>query len=422
MLTTYAQVIDWLLNLPPLDRTCVSQNLALLRTLIKMHQWQPTCPVITVTGTNGKGTCIHALAAIFRAAGYRVGTFTSPHLQRFNERIAINGCPIDDQAFVQTAQKIFVLGSALPSHFFSILLLMALDYFKHQAVDLLLLEVGVGGRLDPCNALDADINAITSIALDHQHLLGDTREQIAFEKAGLMRSGRLTVVGDRDVPATLKQQAAHTQARLQCLGQDFHNIAISEHHFSWQGKQWLLPDLTKPPVVLSNIAVALMITEALHDSLPVGLSAIRQALRQLQVPGRYQCLKYLNHTVILDVAHNLAAIEHLKEQLKRDWPLKPIHLIFGMMADKDWQSCLTVLSQLPLKHCYLPPLDDPRALNPQHLSQACLAKNISHQQSASLSAALFDACQQADSEDLIVVTGSFRLVGAALDGLEEALK
>ena len=229
-----------------------------------------------------------------------------------------------------------------------------------------------------------------------------------------MRKNQSVFCGDPRPPASIMAYAKHIGAHLKKINHDFTCIGQSDSTFHWQGQQWLLTDLPKPPLVLSNIAVALAILETLHQRLPIPLAAIRTGLQQLDLPGRYQIVKHQGKTFINDVAHNPAAIKNLVTQLKKDWPHHSIHLIFGMMADKDWSTCFELLSQLNLTHCYFPTVDDPRALTTEHLTTQCRIKNIPYQQSHSIDAALDTACLQALAEDIILVTGSFRLVGACI--------
>ncbi len=413
MFTMYTEVIDWLLRVPALDQAHALRNLAQVRTLTQLPTLQPNCPIITITGTNGKGSAVQTLSAIFSQAGYRVGSFTSPHLQIFNERIAINGHAIADHDFVQAAQVVANLPD-VPRHFFSLLFLMALWYFKRQSVDLIILEVGLGGRLDPCNALDATILGITSVDLDHTHLLGTTREQIAAEKACLMRPDRVCIVGDRNPPDVLSAYAAKMNTSLRCIGVDFDYYDANQTTLTWQGSEWYLTALTKPAVKLSNIAVALAIVEALHPVLPLSLAALSGALASLTIPGRYQKITCLGKTLLLDVAHNPAATGHLVRQLRKDFPGKRIHLLFGMMQDKDWRSCFDSLSTLNIRHAYFPNIDDPRALDNTVLSSAALSKNRNHAVYSTINEALAAALNNATEQELIIVTGSFRIVGGVL--------
>ncbi len=418
MFTTYTEVLDWLLNVPALTQGQALRNLQYLRTLIQQPLWQPKCPIITITGTNGKGSTVQTLSAIFTQAGYYVGCFTSPHLQIFNERIAINERAISDADFVLAAQAVADLPN-VPQHFFSLLLLMALWHFKRQAVDIIFLEVGLGGRLDPCNALDATLVGITSIDLDHTHLLGDTREQIAYEKACLMRPKKRCVVGDRDVPKAISAYAANIKAPLQCLGLDFDCFSIDQTTFLWHGSQWCLNDLPQPRVKLSNLAVALAIVEAMQACLPVPVAAIKRALAQLIIPGRYQKSIYQGQTLLLDVAHNPAAIQYLLRQIQKDFPKKPIHLIFAMMQDKDWRTCFELLSTLKVKQAYFPRIEDPRALDNAALEQEAQEKPFVSNSYPTIKAALAMAVNNAiEEQDLIVVTGSFRVVGGVLNLLK----
>lgn len=418
MFQTSSQVIDWLLQAAHEPSSPSDSRLQQLCDLIERAHLKPRCPIITITGTNGKGSCVQLLAHILKQAHYRVGSFTSPHLQRYHERICINGQNIDDRDFIEAANTLNSIPDAIPSHFFSRLLLMALHFFQQQAIDVLILEVGVGGRLDPCNALDADIIGISRIALDHQALLGTDREQIGFEKAGLMRPGQIAVIGDFDVPNSVRSHAQTIGAVLRCIGQQFHSWSQSET-FQWQGSQWLLTDLPKPPILQSNTDTCLAILEALAPRLPVSVQVIRQGLQTVSIQGRYQTISLKPHTLVLDVAHNPDAILQLVTQLQHDWPKPPpLYVIFGMMADKAWLECLTLLSRLTPSHLYLCPIEDPRALPLSALTDACTTLSLNSVTCSSVHDALHRIRSQAEPPSLIVVTGSFRLVGEALHWLQ----
>lgn len=417
MFVSYQQAIDWLLSFSGNQSASAEQRLAQTRQIIQAAQLTPTCPIITITGTNGKGSCLHLLKNILSHAGYRVGCFTSPHVQRFNERIAINDTLISDQQLLTAAQHIAAWPQALPEHFFSLLLLIALHFFQQHPIDVLLLEVGIGGRLDACNALDADILAITSVALDHQQLLGHDREQIGREKAGLMRAGQLALSGDERTPLSVVQHSQHTGTVLYRFQNDFVAWPSDCQHFHWQGQQWLLTDLPKPVGVINNFAVALAIVEALQARLPVPLTAIHQALQSFALKGRYQSLSVGKTPMVLDVAHNPAAIERLIEQLRHDWPQRPLQVVFGMMDDKAWRQCLTLLRQLSPVACYFASLLEARSAAPDTLVAYGQSQGLKCHAYHSPIEALTAAMNAADETDLIVVTGSFRLVGAVLDYL-----
>lgn len=422
MFHTTAQVINWLLQTQDTPAPATTARLQDFINLLDRLALRPTYPIITITGTNGKGSCIHALANILQCANYRVGRFTSPHLQYYQERICVNGQNIDDAAFIEAAnalcQSAQLLSQPLPQHFFSLLLLIGLHFFKKKNLDVILLEVGVGGRLDPCNALDADIIGISRIDLDHQALLGTDREQIGFEKAGLMRPGQIAVIGDSDVPNSVRSHSQSIGAILRCIGQHFHSWSQPET-FQWQGSRWLLTDLPKPPILQSNTDTCLAILEALAPRLPVSVQAIRQGLQTLSIHGRYQCIHLKPQTLLLDVAHNPDAILQLVTRLQHDWPKPPpLYVIFGMMADKAWLECLTLLSRLMPSHLYLCPIEDPRALPLSTLAEACTTLSLKSVICSSVHDALQRLRNQAEPQSLIVVTGSFRLVGEALHWLQ----
>lgn len=285
----------------------------------------PDALVITVGGTNGKGSCCAMLEAILLAEGYRVGCYTSPHLLRYNERVRVDGKDVADEALVEAFDAVEAARGDTPLTYFEHGTLAAWEVFRRQAPDVVILEVGLGGRLDAVNVFDADCALVTGIALDHMDYLGDTREAIGFEKAGIFRAGRPAVCGDPQPPASLLEHAEAIGAQLWISGRDF--------GFGGDRQQWGYWRYQAPPAQgalvkrgglaypalrganqLLNAAAVMTVLDAVRDRIPVSMQAIRQGLMLVEVPGRFQVLPG-RPAVVLDVAHNPQAAGVLAENL-----------------------------------------------------------------------------------------------------------
>lgn len=301
-----------------------------------------TCPVIMVGGTNGKGSCVKFLEKILTVQGYQVGSYTSPHLLSFNERICFNGHPVADLDLIQAFEQVEAARKSTALTFFEFTTLAALWLFKHQPLEALILEVGLGGRLDAVNIVDADIAIITSIDIDHTDWLGHSREEIGFEKAGIFRKGRPAVIGAQIPPASVLRHAQVMGTPLFCLQSDF---SYHQEESSWSFKQandhWV--SLPLPQLPVQNAACALMTLSLLKHDLPVSLEAIAQGIATASLPGRFQRYPALN--CILDVAHNEASARLLAKQYRKLNHPGSLIAVVGMLKDKDIVNTLK-----PLKH------------------------------------------------------------------------
>ncbi len=337
------------------------------------------CPVVTVAGTNGKGTTVAVLAALAQAAGWKVGTYTSPHLYRFNERIQINGLEITDHALLESLQAVEQARGETTLTYFEYTTLAALHYFHLNPPDLIILEVGLGGRLDATNMIDTDIAIITSIGLDHTAFLGDTKEKIAAEKAGIMRSGKPVICGEVALQSVLRSHAERVGALFDGLGQDFSLI-----------------DNLNTNAVPSNIACAVQAAQRLN--IPVDHSVIEQ----VRVPGRKQHLRVSGKNILLDVAHNEDSVNELLRYLET---LKSsgFHLVLGVMGDKSFGNALPLLAQrCKTVHLCRPPT--PRAMNLETLAALLPVPTLPH---ASVEAAFNAALDSCLPDESVIVTGSF---------------
>ncbi len=370
---------------------------------------QPGCPVITVGGTNGKGSTVATLVSIYKAAGLHVGSYTSPHILHFNERICLNGEPVADAVLVAAFEKIRAAQGDISLTYFEFTTLAAFLVFQEAALDIVVLEVGLGGRLDAVNLIDADVAVVTSIGIDHVEYLGDTREKIAVEKAGIFRRGKPAICGDDSPPATLLEAAEEKGAILLCRGRDFshHEVAGA---WSWQGAGRVLKDLPRPALALANAAVAL----AAVFAAPISISeaALREGLRLAALPGRLQKVGE-SPLILLDVAHNPHGAAFLMQQLPKAVPGQRTLAVFAMLADKDIAGVIATCAE----HidawlvADLPVPRGERAANILPLLQTGGAPVVAAY--PDVAAALAAARQQARAADRILVFGSFHTVAAA---------
>ncbi len=368
--------------------------------------------VITVTGTNGKGSVCRALEALLLANHKKVAVYTSPHLIRFNERIRINGHPASDQALIHAFTTIMNHQPAADLSYFDIITLAALLIFKQQALDVIILEVGVGGRLDACNIVDNDISVITNIALDHQQWLGPDRDAIAKEKAAIMRAGKVVVVGDEDPPAVIAQYAQQLGVALYRVKQDF-DYHITASHWSWITPDKAYSDLPLSQLATSNLAITLMVWQHLKTKVTLSDDVIKTVFAQLALAGRCE-FRDFPCNLLLDVAHNPAACHHLSQQLKTYQKKYRLIALVAMASDKDHAQCFKpFLAQIDAWHVC--EFTHPRVTKSTQLLNVLRALNVNavtkHQ---SVQQALAQLLQEVRENDLIVVFGSFYLLAEVL--------
>jgi len=392
---------DWLSHID----TCHTQRIDL--SLSRMRQVAEclkvtafTCPVITVAGTNGKGSCVAALAAIYGAVGYQVGVFTSPHLLRFNERIEINSRPVSNSDLCQAFSAIENARADITLTFFEFATLAALYLFTQHPLDVIILEVGLGGRLDAVNLIDPDISVITSIDLDHTAWLGDTREQIAKEKAGIIRLNRPVVCGDRDPPSSLIEAARRKRAKFYCYGTDFRDPAPDETA-CWQTS-----------IAPSNQATVLQVIRLLATQRPVSPTAVRKGFTQLHLPARWQQV-HCRPDVILDVAHNPAASRMLGNNIEKISAHRRILAVFSCLADKDIAGLVKPLADKVLVW-YIAPLVEKRGATLEMLKEQLQAFGVCAYNHVTVMAAYRAALKACRPQDCVIVFGSFHTVAAVL--------
>ncbi|WP_288254256.1 bifunctional tetrahydrofolate synthase/dihydrofolate synthase [uncultured Hydrogenophaga sp.] len=424
---------EWLAHAERLHPQAIDMGLERVQTVARRMALQLNCPVITVAGTNGKGSTCAMLESIYSQSGYRTGVYTSPHLVHFEERCRIAGEVVSAEELVPAMAEVDVARRGQGGEpevsltYFEFTTLAILRVIARAAVDVAILEVGLGGRLDAVNILDADCAVITSIDLDHMALLGPDRESIGREKAGIMRTGRPVVVSDPAVPQSVIDHAREIDADLWRVGADFH-VAGDQQQWGWAthpsrgGRRYsgLAYPALRGANQLLNAAGVLAAIETLRGRLPVTAQAVRTGFVLVELPGRFQILPG-RPTLVLDVAHNPHSVAALAVNLDAMGFYPRTHAVFGAMADKDLNTMLARIAPL-IDHWYLTDLPLPRAsraadLRPlvEALPGAIPRETSTH---ASPREALAAALSAVDPADRIVVFGSFYTVGGVLqDGL-----
>ena len=410
---------QWLAHLETAHPTTIDMGLTRVTEVKNAMNLVPSCPVIIVGGTNGKGSTCAFLSHIYAAAGYKVGTLTSPHLLRFNERIAINNQPVSDEDIVAAFERIEAARGDVSLTYFEFNTLAAVDIFRLHQVDVMILEVGLGGRLDAVNAFDADCAIVTSVDLEHQTYLGDTVEQIAKEKAGIFRAGKPAIFGQDPAPHSLGQHAKNIGAKLLQLNHQFSYIARIDS-WQWQANNGSLKiDLPLPALQgafqLNNAACAVAAVQIMRQQLPVSNEALAQGIAQAQNTARFQIIQQ-QPEIILDVAHNPHAARALASSLNA-LPAKRTIAVFSILADKDSDAVINTL-QGSIDEWYIAPLDLPRGMTLTALTAKLKKHNIQaiHPYNT-IQAAYTAALSQVTENDRIIVFGSFHTVAEVLGSL-----
>jgi dihydrofolate synthase/folylpolyglutamate synthase len=430
-----AGLADWLTYVERIHPQTVALGLARVARVRARLGVRLDCPVFVVAGTNGKGSTCAMLEAMLRAAGYRTALYTSPHLLAFNERARIDGRDADDAALVGAFARVEAARTQDPPvalTYFEFTTLAILAVFADARPDCAILEVGLGGRLDAVNVVDADCTILTSIDLDHQDYLGDTREAIGFEKAHVFRRGRPAICADPRPPPTVAQVAGDTGAELLLLGRDFgyagqHDAQVAQWKF-WMRRGAAAP-LTRNGLAypalrganqLLNASAALAALEVMRERLPVSMQAVREGLMKVDWPGRFQMLPG-RPVVILDVAHNPHAAAALAHNLSNIGFAAATHAVFGMLADKDIAGVAQRLGR-SIDHWHVASLPGPRGLPAGHQAARLRAGGVTAEISehADAAAAFAQARARAGENDRIIVFGSFLTVAAVLPALRRS--
>ena len=409
---------DWLAYLETLHPRAIALGLERVRTVYDRLPIAPRCPVITVAGTNGKGSTCAFLERMLAASGYRVGLYTSPHLLRYNERVRIAGREAPDESLCTAFAAVEAVRGDTPLTYFEFGTLAALWLFARSTLDALVLEVGLGGRLDAVNIVDADVAVVSTIALDHLDYLGTTREDIGREKAGIFRGERPAICADPDPPASLIEHARASGVLLLRQGVDFGYRAEDNQwrYTAPDGARYSLPyPALRGTHQLANAAGALAALYALRERLPVGMGAVREGLVGIDLPGRLQVLPGRPVTV-LDVAHNPQAVGALAESLGA-MGFHPRNLaVFGIMADKDIDGVISALRRR-IDRWFVATLPPPRGATAARLRERLEAARVARDEIQTFDApsvAYRAARERATEADRIIVFGSFLTVAAAL--------
>ena len=387
----------------------------------KLGVINPEAKVLTVAGTNGKGSTTTTLAAILNAQGFKVGLYQSPHVYRFNERVKLRGIEVEDQllidAFVEVDRARRECDLSLS--FFEATTLAAFVIFKNELCDVWVLEVGLGGRLDVVNVVNPDVAVITNIGLDHTDWLGDTIEKIAFEKAGIIRPNIPVIFGgQQDIPQAILAKAAECNAPLYAINRDYFYEAFED------GKTWTFASsgttlkLPTGSLALDNISTA--VAAILLSGLAVNQTAIAEGIQKAKLPGRFEVREIQNKTVIFDAGHNPHGVEFLLKQLRNylnyNKKYKEVICVFSMLADKDINSVVKLLKDTV--HLWkIAPLSVPRAAEVTLLTDALQGELI--EQFDNVKLAFKSALDETENNQLILVCGSFHTLEAVWEYLEE---
>ena len=414
---------DWLAHCERLHPTTIDMGLDRVRAVAQRMHIRFDCPVITVAGTNGKGSTCAMLEAILGQAGYRTGVYTSPHLVRFEERLRLLGEASNATqlvaGFAAVERARTENGDEISLTYFVFSTLAILDVMARSGLDVAILEVGLGGRLDAVNIIDTDCGIITSVDLDHTELLGTDRESIGFEKAGIMRTGRPAIVCDPMPPQSVLERALEVGADLCRKGHDF-NVSGDKQQWGWAGRGRRYSGLAYPALrganQLVNAAGVLAALAALRERLPVTAQAVRNGFAFVELPGRFQIIPG-QPTLVLDVAHNPHSVAALSANLDAMGYFPTTHAVFGVMADKDLVPMLARIQPL-IDRWYFTDLPTPRAAPASALlanwQNSNPRKGVTAQTCLVPAQALQAAIRQADPTDRIVVFGSFYTVGGVL--------
>lgn len=436
---------EWLAFIETLHPKAIAMGLDRVCAVASRMAIRIDCPVITVAGTNGKGSTCAIVEAVYRHAGYRTGLYTSPHLLRFNERVRVAGDEAKDAALAGAFAAVEAARTAhhgpvavreargpgareadaggTPLTYFEFTTLAALYLFAKARLDVLILEVGLGGRLDAVNLVDADVAIVTTVDIDHVDWLGTTREAIGREKAGIFRAGRPALCGDADPPRSLVDHAAQIGAPLWRIGIDYRYVteAAQWRYEGPAGARYGLPfPALRGPYQLRNAATALAATDALRERLPIPAGAVREGLVRVELPGRLQVLPG-RPTIVLDVAHNVQAATMLAGALSTMGFFAHTFAVFGMLADKDIDAFVRALAPR-IDRWYVAPLPGPRGASAARLATALAGAGVQASAIRSFDdiAHAFDAARNdASDTDRIAAFGSFLTVAAALVAAHE---
>jgi len=408
--------LSWLALLESRHPTEIELGLDRIKQVAdRMHLQPESAKIITVSGTNGKGSTCAILESIYRSAGYKTGRYASPHLIDFNERIQLDGCDVDDQLLITAFTEIERVRGDISLTYFEFSTLAAFWCFKHYEAVIWIVEVGLGGRLDATNILDADVAIVTSIALDHQDWLGSDLTIIGQEKAGVFRSGAYAVCSETVNNQGVIKVANDINCQLFIKDQQF-KFELGTSDWLWQGRDLLQNTISYSQLPIPNLPVvnaAAALQAIVLADLSVTKTAINQGLSNATLPGRLQELTKQGTDYILDVAHNPHAAHYVVQELKRR-SIKPDTMIIGMLSDKDVAGTLAELSKLQCSNIYLVTLDVHRGQKAAQMAEY-VSKDLPIRQFDSVESAIKQANLQAST---VLICGSFVTVGKSLTLLE----
>lgn len=416
----------WLEYIEALHPKSIEMGLERVRKVIQRLQLIPTFPIIIVAGTNGKGSTCAMLEQIYQQAGYRVASYSSPHLMYYNERVRVNGEQAADEALCEAFAAVEMGRQDTQLTYFEYGTLAAVWHFMHTNVDVAILEIGLGGRLDAVNAFEPNCTIVTSIDLDHTEFLGDNRDSIGFEKAGVFRPNIPAICGDACPPKTLIAHANSIKADLKLIGLDFraeHEASAWHYISSNQLDDLELRHLPLPALAgefqLNNAACAITAIQCLQQVLPVQVEHIKQGLSHVTLAGRFQQVAN-NPTVILDVAHNPHAAQSLAENLRHQACAGKTLAVFAMLADKDIAGVVRALSD-QIDCWYVASINSVRGAQAQQLANLIVGNNPNAmvRQHKEVTIAYQQACKDASENDRIIVLGSFFTVADVMQYLAE---
>jgi dihydrofolate synthase/folylpolyglutamate synthase len=403
---------DWLNYLLVQHQKCHDRDIDRLRPIANNYDLLHfDCPVVVVTGTNGKGSCIKLLDSIYKAEGYRVAAYTSPHCFDFNERISINGVPASNAEIINAFTHIEAVLGGECLRYFEFITLAALYIFKQKALDVILLEVGVGGRLDPANLIDADLTILTTIGIDHTELLGNDLAAIATEKTALFRANRPAICGELSPPSNVFDYAKQLNTPLYWIHRDFeYAYNLEQRSWHWQMGDVEYHGLPIPQIKLQNAATALAATVVLRNSLPIKKRAIVEGLTNTALKGRFEILEP-PYRCIVDVAHNRQAAEWLTEQLQQLNVKGKIRAVFAMLTGKDVSAIIQCIKPLIAAWYVCPLYGFTRASAHQEIISTLQAEGVAEYAFfPSVDEAYSSAKAAAASTDCVLVFGSFHML------------
>ena len=413
---TLGEWLDYVLASHP--ENVIELGLGRMKTMLTRLQIAFDCPVITVAGTNGKGSTCAMLESIYRAAGCKTAMHTSPHMLRFNERACINGKEVEDGLLVEAFEEVERARDGLPLTYFEFTALAILRVFQKASPDVVILEIGLGGRLDAINALESTASIVTTVGIDHEAYLGNTRDAIGWEKAHIYRKGHPAVCADPNPPRKLVQYAQALSADLILRGKDFEIEELPEGlmRFQMQGQVWTLP---VPALAganqIDNAAGVLAIVASLLSKLPVSEEQIAEGLRSVRVSARFEKVQS-DPDVILDVGHNPHAANVLAQNVRALQTQGKVIAVFGMLADKDMLDVVKIMSPV-ISEWFITGLPGPRGASAEELRRVMLEAGVDGTNihvCDGVADAFARAKREAAITDKILIFGSFVTVTAAL--------